>query len=56
LDARGRRPVRFTPSAHHCLKTEFALNFFKPGGAAVPPEPPPRTSMDSTDFRGWRFY
>jgi len=27
------------------LKTEFALKFFKPGGAAGPPDPPPRTPM-----------
>ena len=27
------------------LKTEFALKFFKPGGAAAPPDPPPRTPM-----------
>jgi len=27
------------------LKTEFALKFFKPGWAAAPPEPPPRTPM-----------
>jgi len=27
------------------LKTEFALKFFKPGGAAALPDPPPRTPM-----------
>ena len=27
------------------LKTEFALKFFKPGGAADTPDPPPRTPM-----------
>ena len=26
-------------------KTEFALKFFKPGGTAAPPRPPPRTPM-----------
>jgi len=27
------------------LKTEFALKIFKRGGAAAPPDPPPRTPM-----------
>ena len=27
------------------MKTEFALKFFKPGGAAALPDPPPRTPM-----------
>ena len=27
------------------LKIEFALKFFKSGGAAAPPDPPPRTPM-----------
>jgi len=27
------------------LKTEFALKFFNPGGAAALPAPPPRTPM-----------
>ena len=33
------------------LKTEFALKFFKPGGAADPPlpDPPPRTPMIGTE-------
>jgi len=31
------------------LKTELALEFFKPGGAAAPPDPPPRTPMLVSD-------
>ena len=30
------------------LKTEFALKIFKPGVAAAPPDPPPRTPMHAT--------
>jgi len=30
------------------LKTEFALKFFKPGGAAALPDTPPRTPMTLT--------
>jgi len=33
------------------LKTEFALKFFKPGGAAAPLDPPPRTPMLTMVFR-----
>jgi len=31
------------------LKTEFALIFFKPRGAAFPPDPPPRMPLHGTN-------
>jgi len=32
------------------LKTEFSLKFFKPGEAAAPTDPPPRTPMSKCEY------